>query len=186
METSDSHAAAERHRPALARLRLLLLDVDGILTDGRIIWAGDTLGWNRWFHTGDGYGLKLLQRCGLAVGVISGEDSVSVRQRVARLGIDRVYLGAEDKRAAYRAAQDSAGVGDAETAYMGDELFDVPLLQAAGFAATVPAASWDVKAACDYVTVRPGGHGAVREVVDMIRYVQGLDPAIVPFDAGEG
>ncbi len=182
----DIAQAAEPHRDRLAALRLLLLDVDGVLTDGRILWSGPELGWNRWFHTGDGYGMKLLMRCGIGVGVISAEDSLSVRQRMARLGVERLYLGDDDKRRAYRAAQDEAGVSDAQTAYMGDELFDVPLLRQAGFAATVPAASWDVRAACHYVTERAGGHGAVREVIDLIRHIQGLDPGVPNFEPEGG
>ena len=100
---------SEDLRQRLARIRLVLLDVDGILTDGRLLWLGDEVGWGRFFHVSDGYGIKLLLRNQLPVGLISGSDNVSTRERIKLLGIPMAFLGSEDKREAWTQALAQAG-----------------------------------------------------------------------------
>lgn len=177
----DVRARAVRFARQLSSIELLLCDVDGVLTDGRILWMGDDIGWNRFFHTADGYGMKLLLAAGVDVGIVSAEDSQGLRRRFERVGVTRLYVGSEDKRGAWHRAQADTGLADEAIAYIGDELFDLPLLRRAGFSATVPHASPEVREAVDYVTARPGGHGAVREVIDMIRIARGLEPDIPGF-----
>lgn len=170
---------AKQYTDKLKKIKVCLFDVDGILTDGRIYWSGEECGFNRYFHCQDGYGLKMLMRAGLKVGVISGGDSLGVKKRFEEnLKLDYVYLGNEDKRAAYDEILKKAGVTEEETLYMGDEFFDLPILKRAGFSATVPNTSFEVREAVDYVTRRDGGTGCVREVIDLLRHVQGIVPEI--------
>ncbi len=152
----------------LARVRLLCLDVDGVLTDGKLYWAGEGV-WSQRFCVRDGYGIKLLQELGIEIAVLSGGDVRSGRDRCASLGITRACFGVVDKVAAFRDVAGALAVGPDETAFIGDELVDVPLLSQVGFAATVPDAVDEVKAVVHYVTRRPGGDGAVRELCDLIR-----------------
>jgi 3-deoxy-D-manno-octulosonate 8-phosphate phosphatase (KDO 8-P phosphatase) len=163
------HAPSPTEQAArLAKVRLLCLDVDGVLTDGKLYWAGEGL-WSQRFCVRDGYGIKLLQEAGVEIAVLSGGDVRSGRDRCASLGIRHAHFGIVDKVAAFRDVAGSLGLGAEDAAYIGDELVDVPLLSLVGFSATVPDAVDEVKAAVHYVTRRPGGDGAVRELCDMIR-----------------
>jgi 3-deoxy-D-manno-octulosonate 8-phosphate phosphatase (KDO 8-P phosphatase) len=152
----------------LAKVRLLCLDVDGVLSDGHLYWAGEGL-WSQRFSVRDGYGIKLLQELGIEIAVLSGGDVRSGRDRCASLGIRHACFGITDKLAAFRDIARPIGIGADETAFIGDELVDIPLLTHVGFAATVPDAVDEVKAVVHYVTRRPGGDGAVRELCDLIR-----------------
>jgi 3-deoxy-D-manno-octulosonate 8-phosphate phosphatase (KDO 8-P phosphatase) len=152
----------------LTRVRLLCLDVDGVLTDGFLYWAGEGL-WSQRFSVRDGYGIKLLQEVGVEIAVLSGGDVRSGRDRCASLGIRHAHFGVTDKVAIFRDVAGTLGIRADETAFIGDELVDVPLLSEVGFAATVPDAVDEVKAVVHYVTRRPGGDGAVRELCDLIR-----------------
>jgi len=152
----------------LARVRLLCLDVDGVLTDGFLYWAGEGA-WSQRFSVRDGYGIKLLQELGVEVAVLSGGDVRSGRDRCASLGIKRAHFGIVDKVAAFRDVAGALGLGADEAAFIGDELVDVPLLQQVGFSATVPDAVDEVKAVVHYVTRHRGGDGAVREICDLLR-----------------
>jgi 3-deoxy-D-manno-octulosonate 8-phosphate phosphatase (KDO 8-P phosphatase) len=154
----------ERLRP----IRLLCLDVDGVLTDGSLYWS-DAGGWSQRFSVRDGFGIKLLQEAGLEVAILSGGDLRAARARAESLAIRHAYFGLVDKVATYRALADKLGVAPAETAYVGDELVDVPMIELVGFGVAVPDAVPEVRAAARYVTARPGGDGAVREVCDLIR-----------------
>ena len=162
----------------LSKIKVCLFDVDGILTDGRIYWAGEEVGFNRFFHAHDGYGLKILMRAGLKVGIITGGDSDGVLKRFNLLGLDYLKYGNEDKRAAYEEILKETGVSDEEVLYMGDEFFDLPILKRVGFSATVPNASIEIRKEVDYVTQRESGTGCAREVIDMLRHVQGIVPEI--------
>jgi 3-deoxy-D-manno-octulosonate 8-phosphate phosphatase (KDO 8-P phosphatase) len=155
----------------LKKLRVLVLDVDGVLTDGRIFWVEGT-GWTRFFSVKDGYGLKLLMKSGVQVGIISGGDSQSVRERGKFLGVQHIYLGDENKIVAYEKIKTAINAVDEEMAFVGDELFDIPVLKMAGFSATVPHAVHEVKAVVGYISSEQGGMGAVREIADMIRYAK--------------
>ncbi|MEC7275124.1 MAG: HAD hydrolase family protein [Bdellovibrionota bacterium] len=167
---------AKRFEEKLKKIKVCAFDVDGILTDGRVWWQDETIGWNRYTNIHDGYGLKVLQRAGYKVGVITGGDSFSITKRFGdNLKLDFIFKGNEDKRDAFRSLM-SEGYDRSEILYMGDEHFDMPLLRAAGFSATVPEAGFEVKAVCDYVTTASGGAGAAREVIDMLRVACGILP----------
>ena len=164
----------------LAPIRVVALDVDGVLTDGRITYVDGA--WTRSFHVHDGFGIKMLQRLGYQVAAISADDNPAMTARLEMLGITLAWTGSEDKRAAWRELLLQTGATDAEVVFVADELFDLPLLERAGFSATVPDASWRVRERVDYVTERPGGRGAVREVIELLLLAQGRELEIPRFE----
>ena len=155
-----------------ARVQLLLLDCDGVLTDGRItpVQGGDEL---KSFHTRDGHGLVMLHRAGLRSGVISGRTSRLVEMRAADLGISYVRQGALDKVEAFESLMSEAGVSPDGAALVGDDIVDIPLMRRCGLAVAVADATPDTREAAHYVTRLPGGFGAVREVCELILKAQG-------------
>ena len=153
---------------AAAEIRLLILDVDGILTDGRIWWVEGT-GWTRAFNVRDGHGIKLLMQAGIDVAFISGGDSRSVRERAQYLGIKHVYLGDENKMTAFQKILKDTSLKESQCAFMGDDLFDIPVLERVGLSATVPNAVPEVKELAHYITHEVGGMGAAREFCDILR-----------------
>jgi 3-deoxy-D-manno-octulosonate 8-phosphate phosphatase (KDO 8-P phosphatase) len=160
---------------ALARakpLKLMVFDVDGVMTDGTLYYSarGEEL---KAFNIRDGLGIKLLGRNGVQIAIISGRSSRAVELRAANLGIAHVFQGVEDKRAAYAALKKRLRVSDAQSGCMGDDLPDLPLMSRCGFAASVPAAPKEVRSRAHYVTRAAGGHGAVREVCELILRAQG-------------
>jgi 3-deoxy-D-manno-octulosonate 8-phosphate phosphatase (KDO 8-P phosphatase) len=159
----------------LKKIKLLILDVDGVMTDGRVFWL-EGHGWSRHFHVKDGYGIKVLMKHGVDVAVISGGDSVDVRTRMVFLKIKHVFLGDEDKTKALDKIVETTQLALDQMAFMGDDLFDLPVLERVGFSATVPHAVDPVKTRVHYVTQTPGGWGAVREIADAIRKAQNLGP----------
>ncbi len=178
----DLRAESEKYSVKLKAIKVALFDVDGILTDGSIHWGGDVLGFNRSTNTLDGYGLKMLRKAGLKVGVITGGNSIGVLKRFKEnLNLDYVFMGNEDKREAFKAVMKDGFKAD-EIMYMGDEFFDVPLLKKAGFSATVPSASHEVQEVVDYVTERYPGQAPAREVIDLLRYQQNIVPEIPDFE----
>lgn len=180
--TPDFRAIGEHFKSKLAAIKVLAFDVDGILTNSMIYWDGEDTGFNRQFNVLDGYGMLALQRLGFKVGIITGGNSSGVLKRFKEsLKLDFIYMGNEDKREAFRELMDQGHKSD-EILYMGDELFDMPLLKKAGFSATVAHASHEVQEASDYVCFRKGGEGCVREVIDIFRYSRGLEIPIPEFD----
>ncbi len=165
---SASKKSTSKISKQLKDIRFLLLDVDGVLTDTRLWWIEGT-GWTRSFSVKDGYGIKLLMKTGVDVGIITAGDSKSVRERAKVLGISHAYFGDEDKVKALKKIMETTGLKAENFAYVGDELFDIPLLKEVGFSATVPHAVDEVKESVDYITKSEGGMGAVREICDMIR-----------------
>jgi 3-deoxy-D-manno-octulosonate 8-phosphate phosphatase (KDO 8-P phosphatase) len=159
------------------RIKMLVLDVDGVLTDGRIIYSdrGDEL---KAFHVRDGSGLKFWLQLGKQAAIITGRSSPVVTRRAAELGVTIVIQGAEDKRAAYDRLLQEHGLDAASVCAIGDDLPDVPLLRASGLAVAVADACADAKAAAHFVTAAPGGRGAVREVVELILQAQGRWSAV--------
>ncbi len=158
---------------SIEKIRLLLLDVDGVLTDGRIIYDNNAVV-SKAFHVRDGHGLKLLQRAGIKVGIITGRSSEVVSHRAAELGIEIVYQGAKNKLEPYEQILQDQGLSDQQVAYVGDDLVDLPILRRVGCSFTVADAVADIKPYVDYITTLPGGHGAVREVCDMLLRQSGL------------
>ena len=167
------HLDSPEIQTRLKKIKLLALDVDGVMTDGRIFWL-EGHGWTRHFHIKDGYGLKILMKSGIQVAIISGGDSKDVRTRVEFLKIPYIFLGDENKLVALNKIVDSSKLELDQIAFMGDDLFDIPVLEKVGFSATVPHAVEEVKKKVHYITQTEGGWGAVREVADAIRRSQGL------------
>lgn len=154
------------------KLKLLILDVDGVLTDGRLYFDNEGIEY-KCFHARDGHGLKLLQKTGVKVAVISGRKSNSVELRMKSLGIDYVYQGHEDKLGAFAELLESVGITAEQAAYVGDDLLDLPIMKRVGLAIAVNDANFAVKERADWCTILAGGQGAVREVCDLLMQAQG-------------
>ena len=153
------------------KVRLLVMDVDGVLTDGRMILSerGDEL---KAFHTHDGIAVALAKRAGIRTAMITGETSPIAKARGAKLGVDSVVLGARRKGETVEALCAEHGLPADAVAYIGDDLLDIPAMQRAGLAVAVAGAPAAVKAAAHVITRAPGGHGAVRECVELILRAQ--------------
>ncbi len=165
----DDFASIERRA---LHIKLLLMDCDGVLTDGRL-WLLEDGEEQKAFHTHDGLGLSLLHRAGLRSGIITGRSSQSVARRAAELGVEFVHQGDAEKTEAFEQVMKLAGVDENEVAFIGDDLTDIPLMQRSELAVAVGDARPETVSAAHYVTVAPGGRGAVREVVELILKSQG-------------
>ena len=174
MPTPDAPALSFPPELLLAAqgVRLLLLDVDGVLTDGGLLYGaeGEAL---KPFNSMDGYGLKQLARAGITLAVITGRDSPALRRRVADLGITHVSYGCADKLAAARDLLAQLGFDWAQVAAVGDDWPDLPLLARAALPCTPPGAHADALALARHVTRAPAGSGAVREVCDLLLMASG-------------
>ena len=164
-------------------MKCAIFDVDGVLTDGRLYIGeqGETV---KAFSTLDGHGLKLLARGGITPVVITGRDSPAVRRRVADLGLAHAVYGAQDKLAAAQAQLAALGVDWNDTAAIGDDWPDLPLLLRTGFACASANAHAEVRAVADHVTAQPGGHGAAREFCDLLLMASGRYAALLHGDIG--
>jgi 3-deoxy-D-manno-octulosonate 8-phosphate phosphatase (KDO 8-P phosphatase) len=153
-------------------IRVLLLDVDGVLTDGGLYFTenGET---SKRFNTLDGHGLKLLQRAGVEPVIITGRDSAALRVRLNALNIQHAHFGVEDKHSAALSALQSLGLSWAQTAAMGDDWPDLPMLLPSTLACAPPNAHREVLSRVHWVTQAPAGHGAVREVCDLLLQARG-------------
>ena len=164
-------------------VRLVVLDVDGVLTDGRIIYGTGGMELKA-FDVRDGHGVRMFHRAGLRTAILTGRASDVVTRRAEELGIADVVQGARDKLAAYRELLARHALADAQVACIGDDVTDLPLFARAGLAVAVPGAAPEARAAAHYVTGRTGGRGAVREVLDLILKAQGLwDEALARYRA---
>lgn len=155
-----------------AGVELLVVDVDGVLTDGRIVYADDGVEIKH-FHVRDGSGLKIWQHVGKQAAVITGRTSRVVEIRAAEVGIGHVFQGASEKLPSYRELLARTGLEPRQVCYIGDDVPDLPLLRRCGFAVAVADACTDVVADAHYVTRTAGGAGAVREVIELILRSQG-------------
>jgi 3-deoxy-D-manno-octulosonate 8-phosphate phosphatase (KDO 8-P phosphatase) len=164
-----ARAQAERRAAAV---RLLVVDVDGVLTDGRLYFGpdGEAL---KAFDVRDGHGIKLLREAGIEVAVLTARNSPIVDRRVRELGIERVIQGAADKAAAFAALAEAVRIAPAECGYIGDDWPDLPVLAQVGLAATVADAVAEVRRAAHWISRAPGGRGAVRELAEFILRAQG-------------
>lgn len=151
----------------LKKIKLLILDVDGVLTDTRIFLGSDGE-WKRFFSIRDGVGIKELQKKGYKTAVITGSKAQDITQRVKNLGITYFYDGYLEKEPALNSLLSESKLSLEEMAFIGDDIYDLPILKQVGFAATVPDAVEEVKKEVDYITCRPGGLGAAREICDYI------------------
>jgi 3-deoxy-D-manno-octulosonate 8-phosphate phosphatase (KDO 8-P phosphatase) len=159
----DLEALKER----VARLSVMIFDIDGTLTDGRIFWVPNS-GWTQMYSVRDGMGIKRLQEAGLEVAVISGGDSLSAQMRMQSLGLKHVHFGSNDKVAHFGKLLELLKVEPSHCGYMGDETVDLPLLEAVGFSAAPPEAPDEVRAKVHYVAQKAAGFGAAREVCEFI------------------
>lgn len=155
-----------------ARIKLLLMDCDGVLTDGRI-WIFENGEEQKGFHTRDGLGIDLWHRAGLRSGIISGRRSSAVDTRARTLGMSFVVQGHENKVQAFADVLEQAGVANAEVAYIGDDLNDIPLMLQSGLGIAVADAALETREHAHYVTKARGGFGAVREAIELILKSQG-------------
>ncbi len=156
----------------LKKVRLVIMDVDGVLTDGRIV-LGDHGQEFKFFNVRDGHGIVLLHRVGIKTAIITGRKSEVVERRAKELGIPFIFQDSKDKLVTYNKLKGEAGVKDYEIAYMGDDLVDIPIMIRTGVAVAVADAHTQVKEAAHLVTRAPGGKGAVREFIELLLQVQG-------------
>jgi 3-deoxy-D-manno-octulosonate 8-phosphate phosphatase (KDO 8-P phosphatase) len=171
------------HLRRAAAVKVLILDVDGVLTDGSLTYGADGEV-TKTFNVLDGLGIELLQKTGVAVAIISARKSPVVVRRAADLKIMHVYQGTHDKRIAFADLLASTGASAEQCGYIGDDVIDLPLLRKVGFAVTVPSGHLEVRHHAHYVTVAAGGRGAVREVCDMLMRAQGsYAAALAPYFA---
>jgi 3-deoxy-D-manno-octulosonate 8-phosphate phosphatase (KDO 8-P phosphatase) len=169
----------------LQRIKMVLMDVDGVLTGGEIIYtaAGDEL---KVFNIHDGMGITLARMAGLKTGIITGRMSEMVRRRTDELKFDVVVQGQVNKLAAYEDIREQFRLHDEEIAYIGDDLVDLCILTRVGFSVAVADARKAVTATCDYVTEAVGGRGAVREAIDLILQGQGkLENLVAQLTSGK-
>ncbi len=155
-----------------SHIKLLLMDCDGVLTDGRL-WLLEDGGEQKTFDTHDGLGLALFTRAGLKSGIITGRRAQAVERRAKELGVEFVRQGDDEKVAAYEDVLRLAAVDEDEVAFIGDDLTDIPLMRRSELAVAVADASEETRAVAHYVTRAIGGRGAVREVVELILKSQG-------------
>lgn len=160
------------------KLKLLILDVDGVLTDGRLFFDHQGNEYKS-FNAQDGHGIKLLRQSGVEVAVISGRKSASVALRMQNLGISHVYQGFEDKREAFAELLVKLAITAEQAAHVGDDLLDLPIMVRVGLAVAVNDANPSVKHYAHWTTSRCGGQGAVREVCDLIMQAQGHFDAVL-------
>lgn len=164
-----------------ALVRLMIFDVDGVLTDGSLHFGaeGELI---KTFNVLDGQGIRLLQQSGVATAIISARQSALVQRRASDLGITHVFQGAHDKRTAFAQLMAQTGCSAEHCGFIGDDVIDLPVLLRCGFAASVPDAHAEVLERVHYVATARGGHGAAREVCDFILRAQGnYEAALAPY-----
>jgi 3-deoxy-D-manno-octulosonate 8-phosphate phosphatase (KDO 8-P phosphatase) len=161
----------------LKKIKMLILDVDGVMTDGRIIIddEGHEL---KNFDVRDGHGLKIIQRYGIKIAILTGRKSEVVNHRAQDLEIKEIYQGALNKKEVFQKILLKNNLAASAVAFMGDDIIDIPVLRNVGFSVAVADAVDMVKKSVDYVTKHKGGHGAVRELCEMILQAQGKWPEI--------
>ena len=162
----------------LKHIQLLLLDVDGVLTDGSIIYSDDGSE-TKIFNARDGFGLKLVMSAGIKVGIVTGRSSQALRHRCDNLGIGLLFDGVGDKAKMLEEIVAQTGIGSEHTAFVGDDLPDLPIMKHAGLSIAVADAHEIVRQKADWTTLAQGGHGAIREVCEAMLTAKGLWDEIV-------
>jgi 3-deoxy-D-manno-octulosonate 8-phosphate phosphatase (KDO 8-P phosphatase) len=161
-----------------ARIKLLLFDVDGVLTDGRVLIHADATE-SKYFGIRDGIAMVWAQRAGLRIGLLSARTSATTVHRASQLGVTLIQQGVSNKTDSYRHMRDSEGLSDADVAYMGDDIVDLAVLRRVGLSAAPADAVDEVRSSVDWVSSRPGGAGAVRELIEMVLKQQDRWAAVV-------
>jgi 3-deoxy-D-manno-octulosonate 8-phosphate phosphatase (KDO 8-P phosphatase) len=164
-------------REKLKNIKMLILDVDGVMTDGRVI-MDDSGREIKNFDVRDGHGIKLIQRYGIEVALLTGRKSEAVKHRARDLEIKEVYQKVFNKKEVFAEILRKNKLESSEVAFIGDDIVDIPVLKAAGFSVAVADALDIVKKTVHYVTQNKGGHGAVREVCEMLLQAQGKWPEV--------
>jgi len=172
-EARNQKAESEQKEEIAKGIKLLILDVDGVLTDGAIILDNEGNEYKS-FHVRDGHGIKMLIHAGIHVAIITGRHSKVVERRAHELGITEVFQKCHDKRIAYRKLIEQYSLKDSEVAYIGDDIVDAPIMALAGLPVAVSDATEDTKKYALLVTKSRGGRGAVREVTDFILKSKGI------------
>lgn len=175
MNTEPSRADALARA---AKVRLVIFDVDGVLTDGRLYFTPDGQEF-KGFHARDGHGIKLLRGTGVETAVISGRSSPAVSLRMESLGITHVYQGRQDKRGAFEELLAVLNLAPEQVAHVGDDLLDLPLIRRVGLAVAVADAHPSVRGYAHWITELPGGAGAAREVCDLVMEAQGTLQGVI-------
>ena len=155
-----------------AQVKLVIFDVDGVLTDGSL-YLGDDGQEYKAFHSQDGHGMVMLQNSGVQIAIITGRSSQVVATRMASLGISHLYQGQRDKRPAYEELKEKLGLDDSQIAYVGDDVVDLPVMSQVGLAIAVQDAHGFAKQHAHWITASTGGRGAAREVCELIMEAQG-------------
>jgi 3-deoxy-D-manno-octulosonate 8-phosphate phosphatase (KDO 8-P phosphatase) len=166
------------------KIKLLLMDVDGVLTDGRIYYLPRPRGGlfeTKTFHSHDGLGIRLAHQAGLKTGIITGRSSPVIEHRVKELGIHFLQQNALEKLTPYEKILHAARLGDEEVCFVGDDIVDLPILRRVGLAVAVNGADEFLRRHVHYVTRRPGGLGAVRETIELILSAQGKWNAVLKY-----
>lgn len=181
MQSTDNKEQFERAMQRAAQVRLMIFDVDGILTDGSLYFGSEGEVIKR-FNVLDGQGIKLLQQSGVATAIISARQSAIVTRRAADLGIMHVQQGIHDKRRAFEQLLEQTAIPMAACGFIGDDVIDLPILTRVGFAVSVPNGHSEVRQRVHYVTQAGGGCGAAREICDFILRAQGnYETALAPY-----
>lgn len=168
LEINPSKSVVE----AAKNIKLVVFDIDGVLTDGQLYFLPDGQDFKA-FNTRDGLGITRLMKYGIQIAVISGRKSIAVEQRMKALGIQHVYLGYEHKLEIYQKICQELNISDTQTACIGDDVIDIPLINKAALGVAVSDSHPLVKLSANYVTRQSGGHGAARELCDLIMLAQG-------------
>jgi 3-deoxy-D-manno-octulosonate 8-phosphate phosphatase (KDO 8-P phosphatase) len=156
-----------KQQNTIGSIRLVAFDIDGVFTDGRFYLSDDGIE-SKAFNTQDGFGIRQLLKAGIQVAVISGRRSGAVERRMAELEVEHVILGCRDKPAAFDELTARLGISAEQCAFVGDDIPDLPLLSKVGYSIAVANAVSAVRDYCDYTTSARGGHGAVREVCELV------------------
>lgn len=172
MNKELSFSVAAEVLKAAAAIKLVLFDVDGVLTDGSLFMSDDGQEYKA-FYSRDGHGLKMLQHSGVEVGIITGRTSKVVEHRAAELGIKHLFQGSQEKLATYLDLVEKFNLNPQEIAFVGDDVVDLPIMLQTGLAVAVQDAHHLIKQHADWVTPSRGGRGAARELCEMIMYAQG-------------
>lgn len=154
------------------KIKLLICDVDGVFSDGRIYMGNDGEELKA-FHTRDGFGIKALTNAGIEIAVITGRRSKIVENRMTALGVAHIFQGQDNKVVAYQMLLEKLNLSDQQCAYIGDDVIDIPVMRRVGLGVAVADAHPLPRQAANYVTFTPGGYGAVRELCDLIMQAQG-------------
>lgn len=165
-------------KESLAKIKLVLLDVDGVLTDGRITYSdsGEQI---KSFNSKDGLGIRLLMDAGIQVGIITGRTSGALRHRCDNLGLTMLFDGIKNKAESIATIAEETGIAPEEMTFVGDDLIDLPAMTRVGFSVAVADAVHEVRCQANHVTQAKGGHGAVREVSELILKSRGLWDAVL-------